>query len=183
LAPGQVAEELQVHARVVGGTPGDELEVTAEATTTSRELSTANNTGQASVTLIAAGTIRGSAWIDDDRDGQREPGEPAAPGFGLWEVRVVTEDGSREILPVEVDAEGHYSLAVKPNRYFVEVTISMYALAWDYTTPNVDEEATDSDVVPVVADEFSSIAHSHMFEVTGGSETVIDIGLTEEPLT
>jgi Domain of unknown function DUF11/SdrD B-like domain len=183
LAPGQSADELQVNARVVGGTPGDVLTVTAEASTTSRELSIANNTGQASVTLIGPGTIRGTAWIDADRDGQREPGEPAAPGFGLWEVRVLTEDGSGEILPVEVDAEGHYSLAVKPNQYLVEVTIGVHALAWDFTTPNVGDEATDSDVVPVFADEFSSIARSHVFEMVSGSETVIDIGLTEEPLT
>jgi hypothetical protein len=183
LAPGQVADELQVHGKVVGGAPGDVLTVTAEASTTSRELSTANNTGQASVTLIEPGTIRGTAWIDADRDGQREPGEPAAPGFGLWEVRVVTEDGSGEILPAEVDAEGHYSLAVKPNQYLVEVIISVYALAWDFTTPNVGVEATDSDVVPAFADEFSSIAQSHVFEMVSGSETVIDIGLTEEPST
>jgi hypothetical protein len=26
-------------------------------------------------------------------------------------------------------------------------------------------------------------AESHVFEVTGGTETVIDVGLTEEPLT
>jgi hypothetical protein len=182
LAPGQVADELQVHGKVVGGAPGEVLTVTAEASTTSRELSTANNTGQASVNLIAPGTIRGTAWIDDDRDGQREPGEPAAPGFGQWGVRVFTEDGS-ESFDVPVDAEGHYSLAVKPNRYFVEVTINVFALSWDFTTPNVGDEASDSDVVPVFADEFSSVAHSHMFEVTGDSETIIDIGLTEEPLT
>jgi Domain of unknown function DUF11 len=182
LAPGQVADTLPLSATVVGGTPGDVLTVTAEASTTSRELSTANNTGQASVQLIAAGTIRGTAWIDTDRDGQREPGEPAAPGNGLWEVRIPTEDGN-EILPVEVDAEGHYSLAVKPNRYFVEVTISLFALAWDFTTPNVGDEVTDSDVIPFHADEFSSVARSHVFEVTSGSETVIDIGLVENPLT
>jgi Domain of unknown function DUF11 len=182
LAPGQVADELQVHGKVVGGAPGDVLSVTAEASTTSRELSTANNTGQASVQLITPGTIRGTAWIDADRDGQREPGEPAAPGFGLWEVRVLTEDGSGEILPVEVDAGGHYSLVVKPNRYLVEVTINVFALAWDFTTPNAGDEATDSDVVPVFADEFSAIAQSHVFEMASASETVIDIGLTEEPL-
>jgi hypothetical protein len=181
LGPGQVAAELQLHARVIGGVAGDVLTVTAEATT-SRDLSTANNASQASVHLIAAGTIRGTAWIDTDRDGQREPGEPAAPGFGLWEVRIPTEDGN-EILPVEVDAEGHYSLAVKPNRYFVEVTISVFALAWDFTTPNVGAEATDSDVLPVYSDEFSSIARSGVFDVTGESETVIDIGMTEQPLT
>jgi Domain of unknown function DUF11 len=183
LAPGQVADELQVHGKVVGGVPGDVLTVTAQASTTSRELSTANNTGQAGVTLVMPGTIRGTAWIDADRDGQREPGEPAAPGFGHWGVRVYAEDGSGEILPVEVDADGHYSLAVKPNRYLLEVTINVFALAWDFTTPNVGNEATDSDVVPVFADEFSATAQSQVFELAGGAEVVIDIGLIEEPLT
>lgn len=182
LAPGQVADELQVHGKVVGGSPGDVLTVTAEATTTSRELSTANNTGQVGVTLIEAGTIRGTAWIDADRDGQREPGElPAGAGIGLGEVRVFTEDGS-EIFNVPVDAEGHYSLAVKPNRHYVEATISVYGAIWDFTTPNVGDEATDSDMVLVFADEFSAIAESHVFEMASGSETIIDVGLTEEPL-
>jgi hypothetical protein len=71
---------------------------------------------------------------------------------------------------------------VKPNRYLVDVTISVFALAWDFTTPNVGDEATDSDVVPVFSDEFSAIAQSHVFELASASETVIDIGLTEEPL-
>jgi hypothetical protein len=53
----------------------------------------------------------------------------------------------------------------------------------DRRTPNVGVEATDSDVVPAFADEFSSIARSHVFEMVSGSETVIDIGLTEEPST
>jgi hypothetical protein len=38
-------------------------------------------------------------------------------------------------------------------------------------------------VVVVFADEFGANAESHVFEVTSGSETVIDVGLTEEPLT
>jgi hypothetical protein len=177
LAPGEVAE-AQVHGKVVGGMPGDVLTVTAEATTTSRELSTANNTGQAGVTLIEPGTIRGTVWSDADRDGQREPGEwPAGAG-----IRAFTEDGSG-IFDVPVDAEGHYSLAVKPNRYYVEASISVYGGIWGFTTPNVGDEATDSDVVLVLADEFGAIAESHVFAVASGSEAVIDVGLTEEPLT
>ena len=54
---------------------------------------------------------------------------------------------------------------------------------WGFTTPNVGDEATDSDVVVVFADEIGANAESHVFEVTSGSETVIDVGLTEEPLT
>jgi hypothetical protein len=34
-----------------------------------------------------------------------------------------------------------------------------------------------------LADEFGAIAESHVFAVAGGSEVVIDVGLTEEPLT
>lgn len=177
LAPGEVAE-AQVHGKVVGGMPGDVLTVTAEATTTSRELSTANNTGQAGVTLIEPGTIRGTVWVDADRDGQREPGDyPAGAG-----IRAFTEDGN-ETFDAPVDSEGNYSLAVKPNRYYVEASISTYGSVWGFTTPNVGDEATDSDVVLVFADEFGANAESHVFEVTSGSETIIDVGLTEEPLT
>lgn len=71
---------------------------------------------------------------------------------------------------------------MKPNRYYVEATISVYGAIWDFTTPNVGDEATDSDVVLVFADAFSAIAESHVFEVASGSETIIDVGLTEEPL-
>jgi SdrD B-like domain/Domain of unknown function DUF11 len=178
LAPGEVADELQVHGKVVGGAPGDVLTVTAEATTSSRELSTINNTGQAGVTVIEPGTIRGTVWVDTDRDGQREPGEyPAGAG-----IRAFTEDGN-EIFEAPVDREGHYSLAVKPNRYYVEASISTYGSVWGFTGPNVGDEATDSDVVLVFADEFGASAESHVFEVTGGTETVIDVGLTEELLT
>ena len=178
LAPGQVADELQVHGKVVGGAPGDVLTVTAEATTTSRELSTANNSGQAGVTVIERGTIRGTVWVDVDRDGQREPGDyPAGAG-----IRAFTEDGD-EIFEAPVDRDGHYSLVVKPNRYYVEASISTFGGVWGFTTPNVGDEATDSDVVVVFADEFGTNAESHVFEVTSGSETIIDVGLTEEPLT
>jgi hypothetical protein len=83
-----------------------------------------------------------------------------------------------------VDREGHFSLAVKPNRYYVEASISTHGGIWGgFTTPNVGDEATDSDVVLVLADEFGAIAESHVFAVAGGSEVVIDVGLTEEPLT
>jgi hypothetical protein len=182
LAPGQVADELHLQATVVAGAPGDVLAVTAQASTASRELSTVNNTGQAGVNLIAAATVRGTAWIDDDdRDGQRDPGEPTTPGSLTWWARLYTEDGS-EFIEVEVAADGRYSLAVKPNRYFVEVTVSPYAPNWGFTTPNVGDDATDSDVVPAFTDEFGSHAHSHVFEAAGGGETIVDIGLTEEPL-
>jgi hypothetical protein len=177
LAPGEVAEGLYLSATVVGGTPGDVLTVTAEASTTSRELSAANNTGRADVNLIAAGTIRGKVWVDEDRDGQRDPGEPGLAGqaYGFYGLRLNTEDGAQSIQAV-VDDEGNYSVAVRPNRYIVEVAV--YVGQWAYTTPNSGDEATDSDVVLVYSDDVSALARSGVIEVTGGSESVVDVGVT-----
>ncbi len=81
-----------------------------------------------------------------------------------------------------MDADGHWSATVKPGRFFVQATISPVCPNWGFTTPNLGDEANDSDVVPMLVDEFGTHARSQVFEVTSGSETVIDIGLTEEPL-
>jgi hypothetical protein len=177
LAPGEVAETLNLPAEVVGGIPGDVLTVTAAATTTSRELSTANNTGQASVNVIAAGTIRGTVWLDEDRDGQHEPGETAisSVAYGFWFLRIETPDGAQSI-QADVDADGAYAVALKPNQYLVQVGV--YPAQWGYTTPDVGDDATDSDVTPYFADDVNALARSDVMQVTSGSESAIDVGLT-----
>jgi hypothetical protein len=177
LAPGEVAETLNLPAEVVGGAPGDVLVVTAAATTTSRELSTANNTDRASVTFIAAGTIRGTVWLDEDRDGQREPGETglSSVAFGFWFLRIETPDGIQSI-QADVNSDGTYAVALKPNQYLVQVGV--YPAQWGYTTPDVGDDATDSDVTLYFADEVNALARSDVIEVTGGSESSIDVGLT-----
>jgi hypothetical protein len=63
-------------ATVGAGTPEGTLRVVATARTDSPELSTDNNAGEASTTYRAQGFISGQVWLDQDRDGQREPGEP-----------------------------------------------------------------------------------------------------------
>src|SRR6266498_3901424 len=177
VSPGEVAETLNLPAEVVGGSPGDVLTVTAAATTTSRELSTANNNGEASVNFIEAGTIRGKVWLDEDRDGQREPGETAlsSVAYGFWFLRIETPDGIQSIQAV-VDSDGNYAVALKPNQYLVQVGV--YPAQWGYTTPDVGDDATDSDVTPYFVGEVNALARSDVVEVTGGSESVIDVGLT-----
>ena len=180
LAPGQVAEPLHLNAGVVGGAPGDVLTVTAQATTPDRELSTTNNSGQASVNLIAAGTIRGTVWVDGvggSLDGQREPSEAVIPSLSsLYWIRIHTEDGS-QVIRADANDQGQYAVALKPGRYFVEVLVVIDG--WGFTTPNVGDEALDSDVTPVSSPDGETVARSDVVEVTGGSETVIDVGLTE----
>jgi hypothetical protein len=47
----------------------------------------------------------------------------------------------------------------------------------DFTTPNVGDEATDSDVVVTVRDYYGVTAESAVVEVVDGQETVVDLGL------
>jgi hypothetical protein len=177
LASGEVAETLNLPAEVAGGAPGDVLVVSAAATTTSRELSTANNTGQASARFIAAGTIRGTVWLDEDRDGQRDPEETplSSVAFGFWFLRVESPDGLQSI-QVVVDSDGTYVVALKPNQYLVQVGV--YPAQWGYTTPDVGDDATDSDVTAYYVGEVDALARSDVIEVTAGSEAVVDVGFT-----
>jgi hypothetical protein len=180
LAPGQPPVLLQLPNTVTGGAPGDVLTVTATASTPSRELSTANNAGQASVEYVQPGTIRGRMWEDVDHDGQRDPEEwplsTAASGiYRLWLWEGALNTGTS--IDVAVDADGNYSVPVKPGQYMAMVGVRPDQ--WDYTAPNIGDEATDSDVVgqPVAPEDSERYGYSQMTEVAGGSELVIDIGL------
>jgi hypothetical protein len=73
---------------VGAGTPEGTLTFTATARTDSLEQSTDNNTIQASTTYVPQGFISGRVWLDEDRDGQRDAGEPAV-GSGADGVRLL----------------------------------------------------------------------------------------------
>jgi hypothetical protein len=67
---------------VGAGTPEGTLTFTATARTDSPEPNTDNNTLQASTTYQAQGFISGRVWLDQDRDGQRDAGEPPVASGG-----------------------------------------------------------------------------------------------------
>jgi hypothetical protein len=170
-------------ATVGAGTPEGTLRFVATARTDSPELSTDNNTGEASTTYRAQGFIRGQVWLDQDRDGQRDPGEPpvgTAPDgvLSLWFMKEGLTWPEWDTQAGWVGPDGSYSSFsasqnLAPGRYFVRVSVSP---TLDFTVPDTGDEATDSDVARA-AGGYEVTAESTVIDVVDGRYTVVDIGL------
>jgi SdrD B-like domain/Domain of unknown function DUF11 len=170
---------IQLVATVEAGTPEGALTFTATARTDSPEPNTDNNTLQASTTYQAQGFISGRVWLDQDRDGQRDAGEPpvASGGEGVRALRLMKEGlvhPAWDTPVADVQGDGTYRQPLAPGRYFVRVEVSP---TLDFTTPNAGDEATDSDVVLTVRGYSEVTAESAVVEVVDGRHTVVDVGL------
>ena len=170
-------------ATVGAGTPEGTLRFVATARTDSPELSTDNNAGEASTNYRAQGFIRGQVWLDQDRDGQRDPGEPpvgTAPDgvLSLWFMKEGLTWPAWDTQAGWVGPDGSYSSFsasqnLAPGRYFVRVNVSP---TLDFTVPDTGDDASDSDVAGTAGgDEVT--AESAVIDVVDGRYTVVDIGL------
>jgi hypothetical protein len=177
LAPNTTAfpVTLDLTAVAPAGTAGD---FNASVTTRSRESDRSNNTASATVQIVGTGTVGGNVWNDLDGDGQRDPGEP--PLNDIRSIRVINPDdgdgqGFSNIF------NGFYSffgVRAIPNIVRVELDA---AGPWTFTTPNVGDDATDSDVAQVSATTSLITGESAVFDVTEGGVVTIDVGLVAKP--
>lgn len=170
---------LTVTAR--GGTPDGTLSFVATARTASPEISTDNNTAEASTTYRAQGFISGRVWLDQDRDGQRDPDEPpiGSGGDGVQQLLFMKEGQAIppwDVPNATVNPDGTYLEweGLAPGRYFVRVKVGP---SLDFTTPDTGDEATDSDVAVTVRGHDGVTAESAVVEVVDGQATPVDIGL------
>jgi SdrD B-like domain len=118
-------------------------------------------------------------WLDQDRDGQRDADEApvATGGDGVRVLRLMQEGlvyPAWDTPVADVGGDGTYTQSLAPGRYFVRVEVSP---TLDYTTPNVGDEATDSDVVVTARADDGVTAESAVVDVVDGQHTVVDIGL------
>jgi hypothetical protein len=169
---------VRVKLRAQPGTPAGPLTFTATASAGTPESSTENNTASDTVTYIAEGAVTGRVWLDLDRDGQRDAGEPMAFDK-IVGLSVVPETGS---LPW--DWQGIYTNTVsgtywggrlKPGRYTVKVILPN-ASTTQFTTPDLGDDATDSDIVSYVGGYYP-YGLSALVEVRDGAETQVDVGI------
>jgi uncharacterized repeat protein (TIGR01451 family) len=175
----ELVSPIQLVATVGAGTPDGPLSFTATVTTDSPESSTDNNSGQATTTYLAQGFISGRVWLDQDRDGQRDPGEPAVQSGsdGIQLLQFLNEGMTSpawDTPAATVNGDGTYTQRLAPGRYYVRAKVGT---ALDFTTPNVGDEATDSDVTVTARAWDEVTAESAVVEVVDGQHTVIDIGL------
>ena len=175
----ELVSPIQLVATVGAGTPDGPLSFTATVTTDSPESSTDNNSGQATTTYLAQGFISGRVWLDQDRDGQRDPGEPAVQSGsdGIQLLQFLNEGMTSpawDTPAATVNGDGTYTQRLAPGRYYVRAKVGT---ALDFTTPNVGDEATDSDVTVTARAWDDVTAESAVVQVADGQHTVIDIGL------
>lgn len=170
---------IQLVVALGAGTPEGTLTFTATVRTDSPEQSTDNNLIQASTTYVPQGFISGRVWLDQDRDGQRDIGEPAvgSGGEGVRLLQMLKEGQSEPSFDTPaafVGSDGTYVHALAPGRYYVRVNVNV---ALDFTTPNSGDDATDSDVTFKARANDGVTAESAVVDVVDGHHTVIDIGL------
>jgi hypothetical protein len=175
----QPYNRLRLRMRAGPGTTDGPLMFTATASTSSPEITVDNNAGEGSTIYVAEGLLSGRAWHDLDRDGRREAGEPYAYAE-IGKIELVldgTEPNSWDTpRAYPNDRDGTYLARLKPGRYVVYVYLRT-ASTVDFTTPDVGDDATDSDIVTSIREYWAPRGLSAVVEVRDGSESVVDFGL------
>jgi uncharacterized repeat protein (TIGR01451 family) len=182
----ELVSPIWLIAAVGPGTPDGTLSFTATVTTDSPEPSTDNNSIQANTTYLAQGFISGRVWLDQNRDGQRDAGEPGVESGadGVRSLQFLKEGltyPAWDTPAATVNGDGTYTQRLAPGRYFVRVNVDA---ALQFTMPDTGDDGSDSDVTvtaPVPGWD-GMTAESVVVEVVDGEHTVVDIGLvTAQP--
>ena len=175
----ELVSPIQLVATVGAGTLEGPLVFDATVTTDSPEASTDNNSLQAGTTYRPQGFVSGRVWLDQDHDGQRDPDEPGVEsgGDGVHGLQFLLEhltNPAWDTPSATVNRDGTYNQPLPPGRYYARVKVGT---ALDFTTPDVGDEATDSDVTVSDRPWDGVTAESAVIDVVDGQHTVVDIGL------
>ncbi|HEX5993937.1 MAG TPA: hypothetical protein VFY84_02215 [Jiangellales bacterium] len=165
IVSGWTADPLNLTATVTSGTPGDVPTVTATATTNSPEDDLSDNSGQASVAIVQPATVRGTVWLDADRDGVRDAGELGVKNAGL-QVSVRSDPEGQPGAAASVAPDGTYTTQFRPGGVVVDFSIAK---------PYCFTDSADADLAGYDNSSlYSNQAWSNPATVTAGGEVVID---------
>ena len=169
---------LLLKLKANAGTPDGPLTFPATASASTPESSLDNNTATATVAYVAEGFITGHVWLDLDRDGQRDAGEPMALDKIAY-VKVVPETGQLpygEGYPYTNTVTGTYWGRLDPGRYTVEVHLPSGSTT-QFTAADQGDDATDSDIITTISDYWDPRGLSAVVDVRDGAETWVDVGI------
>jgi hypothetical protein len=167
LQPGQLSGETTIVATVTDANPGDVLTMTATASTSSPETTVDNNTTRATITVLEPATVRGTVWLDADRDGVRDTEESGISGQYIDQIVAVSQVSGMPGALATVNPDGTYLIRMRPGSYRVEFLINSLYL---FTT------SADSDLVYYdnYVSQYVRYGHSGSFTLAGGEQTVVD---------
>jgi Domain of unknown function DUF11 len=172
LAPGQNSDWFTFSATVSGVAPGDVLPVDLEVSTTSPESSLDNNTENHTITVVQAATVRGTVWVDQNRNGIRDatdPGAPVGPG-GIDQIILDPQIDGKPSTIATVNPDGTYVARVVPGSYRTEFYVQ---------NPHTFIDSPDSDVVYYLNNTggANNYGYTAWFTVAGGGDAPLDAGV------
>ena len=123
--------------------------------------------------------IKGTAWLDKNKNGARDNGEDKLSGI---EVKLINAINNEKVAQTVTSIDGEYEFTNLENGAYIVIFYydnARYALT-DYKKQNVDENK-NSDVISVAEDN-RNIASTETIAINNGSKSNIDIGLIEATL-
>ena len=181
LAAGEIAAPVNLSFQADTAVPGDVLTFTAAAAPEPGEDSISNNMRQGNIDVIAPGVIRGTLWLDTNRDGQRQPDEPRVSSDtpGMISITASPRTNPDDTVPPRgegfAETDGTYSMTLEPGNYVLLVQVDRQG--FQFTAPDVGDDATDSDLVQFQSAELVRAGLSDLIRLTSGGEVVVDAGL------
>jgi Domain of unknown function DUF11 len=172
LAAGETSDWLNVSATVSGATPGDVLALDLTVSTTSAETNLDNNTERHSITVLQSATVRGTVWVDSDRDGVRDAAEPGAPvgSGGIDHIVLIPQTSGQPGVLATVNPDGTYLAHVRPGTYRTEFYVQ---------DPHTFIDSADSDLVYYDNNTggYNNYGYTGWFTVAGGDDVTLDAGV------
>ena len=120
--------------------------------------------------------IKGSAWLDKNKNGQRDSGDNKLAGI---EVKLINSKTAEQVNKTVTNQDGEYQFSNLENGTYIVMFYydnSKYALA-EYKEQNVAEDK-NSDVIATTEND-KTVATTDVITIENGSKSNIDMGLVE----
>ncbi len=171
LAPGATHYPLFWSTGVGDVAVGSEAKASATVTTSSPEGTLANNTSEQKFTFVGKGVVKGRFWHDLNADGVRQDGEPNVdPGMIVFQS--IDDEDQYGYANTH---NGTYDFQVPAKKYRAEAHV--WPSDWKFTTPNVGDDATDSDFTDVGVVGWYRAAYTDEFVVQPDGTITVDVGV------
>ncbi|SCG49825.1 DUF11 domain-containing protein [Micromonospora inositola] len=172
LQPGQTSEPLTFAADLTDTTVGDIVTLEATASTTSTETILDNNMARDTVTVEQGATVRGTVWVDNNRNGVRDANEGGAPvgNGGIDHIELIPQTSGQPGYTVTVNPDGTYVAYARPGTYRAEFYVQ---------DPHEFIDSVDSDLIYHWNETggYNNYGYTDWFTVTTSDQVTLDAGV------